>query len=812
MNAKDTMHIKRLNRALYIVILTTLNILVSYGQANTCRISGEVMDPLGQSVPYCTIAVWQMSDSTLVTGVVTDKNGHYQIESLKPAIYELRFSHIQYQKTSLSVKLSKDMQIPPITLQPSSVELSEITVVGTKPLIKIHTDKIVYNVTNDPNAQRTNLKEIFDKLPLVTQSENNFLIRGHISPQYMINGKKSSLLTANPMSVLKNIPANTIKEIEVITKPNAKYDGDNSGGIINIITKDKAESPLSASIGISTNTRGAIEGNISAGAQINKVYIQGFYSHGGEPNYKEKRSSERINENDAMNYLLIQEGDTRKTKLHSDIIMLESSWEPDTMNIVNFSLNYLNYNTDTHNTKKQLNTMLNMQGGKTYSYESDNNSHNQYKNMNISANYQRKINKNNDLLLMYKYTDMPRETDQYLMIENAYNYDNPSIHNWQEVHNKEHTIQIDYTGSWSGKHFVNAGAKYIIRNNTNDSKSFTFDANEQWIYRYSPEDYFKHQQKVFAVYAEYMLAIKRWSYKLGLRNELTKEKVKYTNDKSLDFNVDFNDILPFTSLSYNLKDGDLLSASYQSRINRPGIAYLNPKIFYTDPSSIYYGNPDMNSEKYRTVGLEYSMNRPKYMINLSLDYQFCNNSIQSYYGINGDDLYYQTYNNSGENKSGSLSGYVSCSPFQFLRLSINASGKYVYLKDFWQDKKLTNKGWTGNLSSDITINFPKDFYLTLNGGYNFPRIDLQGKYFNFYYCSLSLSKSLIKKLDLTLSGRDIFWNYKKSTSRYDNQIKRKAVDQIPGATFEISLAYRFNATQTSVKKTSKTISNDDVLR
>lgn len=799
-----------MKKLFFAIVFILLNSAILYSQEKTgYYISGKVINESEEPVPYCTIAIWQQSDSSLVTGGITDEKGLFKIGLLKKGRYEVRVSHLQYGNLSLPLDLNQDVRMSSIKLHSSAVQLDEVTVIAVKPLVKFSSDKIVYDVTNDPEAKRGSLQKIFEKLPLVTPSKENFLIRGNIAPTYLINGKKSSSLAVNPINVLKSIPANTIKEIQIITNPGAKYDGDNTGGIINIITKNKVSTPLSAYIGTSIDTKGSVNETVSIGTQIKRVFIQGTYSHSDTNNYKEKTISERTNDDDLTNYLLKQKKNTKYTKDDMNMVMLESSWVPDTMSIVNFSLNY--YHLDTRGKETQWNTMLDNQGNETYSYLNNGKNKTLYENLDLSANYQRKINKNGNLLLMYKYTDLPKEADNYFMIEDAIDYNNPSMHNWQKEKSKEHTMQLDYTYKSLNKHFLNAGVKYIIRNNTNDSKYYTLDENEQWNYQYSPDDYFRHRQRVLAIYGEYELKLKPWSYKVGLRDELTKEKVMYADDKSQNFNVNFNDLLPFGSISYNLKNGDLLSATYSSRILRPSIYYLNPKITYIDPSSIYYGNPDIQSEKHRTTSLEYSANRQKYSFNLSLDYTFCNNSIESFYGINDEGLSFQTYNNHGSSKNASLSGYISCKPVQFLRFSVNATGRYVYLKDSQNGESLTNNGWTGNLSSNVAINLPKDFYLTLNGSYSFPRIDLQGKYFNFYFCSWELSKSILKnKLDLSIRGSDVFWNNKKYHSTYTNQIKMKTEHWNPGMIYELSANYRFDSSNLSMKRTSKTIHNNDV--
>lgn len=413
---------------------------------------------------------------------------------------------------------------------------------------------------------------------------------------------------------------------------------------------------------------------------------------------------------------------------------------------------------------------------------------------------------------MYKYIDLPKDADSYFIVENRVAYTNPSMHNLQQTHNKEHTMQIDYMQRWKEIHTLNVGGKYIIRNNTNDSRYYTLHTPREWFYHYSPEDMFHHQQKVFSLYVEYELNKNNISYTFGLRNEFTKERILYADAGLSDFDIDFNNFLPFGGLSYTLNNRSHVGVSYRSRISRPGIYYLNPKKSYVDFSTVYYGNPELDSEKHQTLELEYSTMYPKGMLNLSLNYTFCNNAIQGVYGMNGDGLLYNTYNNGGRNKEVSLSGFLSYAPVSFMRLSVSATGKHVYVSNVWNNKKISNEGFTGSLSGNISFNLPKSYRLNLYGSYNFPRIDLQGKYFNFYYCGWRLSKSFLKdKLDVSVRGSDVFWKFKKFNSTYTTDLVQiKSETKIQGMTYELSISYKFNSSRSSIKKTEKTIRNTDV--
>lgn len=780
------------------------------------QLSGRVTEANGEMVlPYATVQLFDYQTKDLpVISCITDSVGWFKMPVPKVGSYILVISYIGKEplKKKIDWTNTEDRDLGKIDMGSESLALQEIVVSATKPLVKIYPDKIEYNVVDDPDARTADLRRIFEKLPLVSLSEDNFLIRGNITPTYFINGKSSSLLAKDPLKVLKSIPANTIKRIEVITNPGVRYDGDNGGGIINIITFKKRVEGISGSVGTFVNTRGSFDATATVGTQIGNFSLSAMYGYTENNGFKVTKDISRINKQDKTNHLLVQSSQSKHAMDRSNTVLLESGWEPDSMNIVNLTFSY--FDNRVRDKGSQNNVMWAKGGSQKYAFVNDKKSYFSWGNMDLSFDYQKKLRKQKGtFFFLYKFTDAPVENDDYFLMREAINYANPSQRSWQDAHSKEHTFQTDYVRDWQQKHFLNVGLKYIFRNNTNDSKYYIQDIpGEDWEYLASGQDVFKHRQQVIALYAEYTLNLGKWDFKAGVREEITKEKVEFIRDRLSDFQMDFQDFLPFGNITYRVGENASVGASYQSRIYRPGIGYLNPKTYYIDPSTIYYGNPDIESEQYHTVGLSYSNSLPKLSYNLQADYIFCNNSIQNYSGITDQHIYYTTYDNNGKSKKAAVSGFMSMQPFHFLRLSLNATGGYAHITGNDVGKQITNAGWTGNISSNMVFYLPCQYYLTLNGGYNFPQIQLQGKFFNFYYAGFRLSKSFFKDLlSISAEGNSIFWKHRRYTSRqhtdtWEVQTKMSNV----GMSYGLSVTYRFNSFSPVLKKTAKKIYNEDV--
>ncbi len=153
----------------------------------------------------------------------------------------------------------------------SGVELKEVTVTAQKPLVKIEPDKIVYSMESDPEAQTNNVLEMLYKIPLVTvDAEDNITVNGQSNFKVLVNGKSSSMMSTNFKEVLKSLPANTIKDIEVITNPSSKYDAEGVGGIINIITTKKTISGYNGSVSSGVDARGSLNWSAYLATKIKK--------------------------------------------------------------------------------------------------------------------------------------------------------------------------------------------------------------------------------------------------------------------------------------------------------------------------------------------------------------------------------------------------------------------------------------------------------------------------------------------------------------------------------------------------------------
>lgn len=435
------------------------------------------------------------------------------------------------------------------------------------------------------------------------------------------------------------------------------------------------------------------------------------------------------------------------------------------------------------------------------------------------------------LTFSYRISTDPETSDSYTDYD-----DMDAVADWQDYlqrlenqHNDgsqrttEHTFQLDYTTPIGKLHTLEAGAKYILRNNSSENDRYTMAATATGGYEFDEDhsSHYRHNNDIIAAYLGYGLKWKKLSGRLGLRYEHTIQDVKYLLGRGDDFRKDFDDLVPSASIGYRLTDTQNLRLGYNMRIYRPGIWYLNPYLDDSNPTSISQGNPNLVSEKSHSFSLGYNSFTTKLSINLSLRYSFTNNSIESVSSLvsdndiaglqnpTGKSVLYTTYRDIGKTRSANMSAYVNYSPFTTTRIYANLYGGWTYLSD---GGDLSNHGWNMYAYGGAQQTLPKDWRISLSIWSQTPWISLQGKGSGFFGYGLNVTKQFLKQR-LTLSA--FANNFFKKYNVYNNDMSSTGFTQHSWSKynqqrFGISVSFRIGELKASVKKAERTISNDDV--
>ncbi len=797
-------------------ILLNLIVCLVHGQnTSPFSVKGILLDSLSnEGEPYATIRVLQKGQKKdPVKLAVTDLDGKFKVEIPKAGHYTIDITSIGKKPISRNFSLTANKPVfdmGKMYISEASEELKGIEVVAQKPLVKADIDKISYSIEDDPDSKTNSTLEMLRKVPLVTvDGEDNIQVNGSSNFKVHVNGKPNTLMSNNPKDVLRSLPANSVKYIEVITDPGAKYDAEGVGGILNIVTTGGRMQGYNVTLGANAGNRG-VGGYAYGTVQVGKFTVTGNYSYNYNTSPRSYSTSLR-EDYTTDKYKFLKSDGSSKNKGNYQFGNIEASYEIDTLNLISFSANIFGGKSKSRG--DTYTAMNNVDQKMMYEYWMNSNSEYGFGNTGLNLDYQHSMKKKGEYFTAsYKFNNSPNNSESETFYEDIVDVPFRLTDQYykNKAHTTEHTIQLDYVNPLNKIHYIDAGMKYIFRQNASDSKYFMEGEDGQFIQNEEQSSLFDQGQNILAAYADYQLKWKKLGFKAGARYEHTFMDVEYEYFPERNFDANFNDVVPTVNLSYMLGMASSLKANYNIRIHRPGIWFLNPFRNTSNPNYISYGNPDLDTEKSHNLGFTYSMFSAKFSINASLNYAFTNNGIERYSFMN-NGVMESTFDNIGKRQNTRLSLWMNWNPGSKTRISVNASGSYSDFKSEKLDTK--NSGFNGNLFGNIQQTLPWDIRFSVYGGGSTPYISLQGKGSSYYYYGFNFSRSFLKekRLNVSINASNIFNKYQK----YDNEtvtdtFRSWSESKSPQSSFGFSVSWRFGELKAQVKKANRGIHNDDM--
>ena len=687
--------------------------------------------------------------------------------------------------------------------------LDEVVVAQRRKLIKNDIDKLTYDVQHDKTAQTKTTLEILKKIPLVTvDGQENIRVQGSTSFKVYKNGHPDpSLSGQNLKDILKAIPASTIKRIEVITDPGAKYDAEGTTAILNIVMMSNTKlQGVSGNVNSDVDTHGSVRLGTYLTTKVGKLTTTVNYNY-----MNQSRKQTENNREEVYNYVKTgeqkREYGTNSTAATIHFGNISASYEIDSLNLLTASTNFFGYkvdaNTQSTNERWDKNSLL--------IYKFDNNMTTPgYSVLDIGGrlDYQHKTHLDGEVLtLSYMLAATRQHTIFRQMYNNMVNFPVSYTSYDQNTRERftEHTFQIDYVRPFGKYHKIESGTKYILRYN-NSTSLMDYQGTTPDM-----ESKFKHNAQVAAAYLSYIFTAGKWAARAGLRYEFTRMKASYPDGSNADYHANLNDWVPSASLQYKISDGQTLKVSYNTSINRPGIDYLNPAVIST-PTAISFGNANLGSSRNQALHLEYMLVTSKLTLQLSPDYSFTNNGITNIiYEQNRKDV--STYQNVLKSKVFGISSYTEWTPFTGTSFTLNADIRYARIT--LPTPYIKNSGCGGGIYFNWEQKIPWELTLTtsIGGEYGNRVYDpyaIEGRWFYYYF---TLTRRFFKdKLTVSLSAESPFIKERSTTYRivrgdytgYERSVMYPRY-------FYIGFSWSFGKLNASVKTAARSIENDDLV-
>ncbi len=805
-----------MKKTFLIAALLSCSIFATAQVADGYTIHGVVQDSLSQhKEPYATVRLFRKGEGKPLVVATTDARGKFTLHYTKPGTYILQTAIIGKLPTKKELVLDADkvVELGTILTQDAGKSLATAEVVAARPLVKSQIDRLVYSMSDDPDAQTNTMLEMLRKVPLVTvDGQDKITVNGKANFKVYVNGKPNKMMSDNPSVVLKSFPASVVKKVEVITDPGAKYDAEGTSGILNIVTATEATTTgYTVTPTLYWSNRGW-GGNFFGMVQIGKLTLSAHGGVNGENSLRNTTESERELILDPVNHLLKTKGESYNHGI-SGFGGLDASYDISKHDLLSVSSSIYAGRQKGHGLSS---TFLTGNAGTVYSYDNVNHRDSRYHGINTSVDYQHQFGKENqNLTVSYRFSSDLRNNKTLNVYDNLQSVPFALKDRCIDPDNKsqEHTAQIDFTSPLGENHTLSVGAKYIYRLNRSDNEEYSRLAGTatDFLPDVAQSLLYRHRTDISAGYTEYIYRLKRFSLRSGLRFESSHIRVTYPNGTRAAFSTRLNDWVPSLNLGYNLTDTQLLRLGYNLRIGRPDIYYLSPYVNHLSPEKISYGNPNLESETAHNFQLNYSLFSQKFSVNFSATYSTSYNGL-TFYSFMKDGVEHSTSGNFLHSKQWSFDTYLNVNPWKSTAFTLNGNLKYSDLKSYRTSDH--NYGFSGNFFAMLRQDLPWKLKFALGAGATWGDISLQGQGSEFKYYFLDLSRSFLEedRLTVTLNGFNIFNPRQTLKNTTQTTMFRSSESYVIHGLSRVSLgiSWRFGKLRAVVKKTARSIENSDV--
>ena len=581
-------------------------------------IRGIVVDSKDNSpIGFANVVLKRQRDSSFVKGAATALSGEFLLATTDEGQFSLTVSYVGYsRKTIPNISLSNvspEVNLGAIKIEATGVQMDGVQVVGERREVEFRPDKKVINVAKNLQAVGGTAIDALQNQPSVqVDSDGNLTLRGSSNYTVLVNGRPSPLQGSD---ALRQIPANTIDNIEIITNPSAKYDAEGTVGIINVITKTIAEYTVSGLANLGVGTRNKYNGDASANISQDKFTVNGG-------------------------------ADYRSTSMYMPMTMERSSFGAQSFS--SFTDMYRKLTRQALNLRAGIDYRLNPQHQLTLSGT--------YGRLKFLGDWNSKVRNTADALETYSYVenriDVPAKYYQAqffytfkfvpsvdeLSFEATYTHLNlPNRQTTDEYESDDGFIQrspnpllqklandakrndgrlkLNFSHKFNPKSTLEAGVQSNLsyREFAVAFSTFSWDANA-WLGSSEFSNNFDLRSNVYAGFITYSNSLYDFDFQVGIRAEQMdrlldlKTLVKKYELKKLDF---------FPSFSLSRKIGEhTLQFSYSRRITRPNEGFLNPVPFYSDSYFRVTGNPELQPEYIHSYELNYQKQFQGIFVNL----------------------------------------------------------------------------------------------------------------------------------------------------------------------------------------------------
>jgi len=781
----------------------------NFQNAVKISLTGKVIDEeTQQPLEYATVTLKNDRFPDRLQGGITNEEGDFNFEVL-PGKYTVTTEYISFEKDikeGLVLREAKDLGTIELGMEVNS--LNEIELVAERTEVEIRLDKRVYNVGKDITVRGGAVSDVMDNIPSVSVDvEGNISLRGNDNVRILINGKPSGLVGLSGPDALRQLPAESIERVEVITSPSARYEAAGTAGILNIILKREELAGFNGSFILNGGAPTTYGGSASLNWRNKKLNLFSTTSYNnGESLGGGVFNSEYFNGDQASTYTNETRDYNRNRERFFVNVGAEYFFDDNTsLNISGF-LRHSDNESNNSTIIEDLNAAgatLNRLGRYQDETEEDNSSQ-------FTANFTKKFNdKGHELVIEFQSEKSSEDESDFA--DNTNVFDQASS---TEEQQKRQLLQLDYVYPIDENTQFEAGFRGNYSQQDTDYQVYDINDNSRTL-NTNLTNYLGFTQNVNAAYTQYGKKINQFSYLLGVRMEHTKIVI---DQRTADIYKEkkYADWFPTVNLSYEFDEKENITLGYSRRIRRPRSWSLNPFQSLTSLTFFRQGNPDLDPSYANTFDFGYLKKWEKFTLNGSIYYSTSKQVITRITEATGtivrvsDDpiidvpALRSTSINLAENNRAGTEFTLTYSPKRQVRISGNFNIFNSETIGTYENQVLDAEivSWFAR----INASFPLPFGMTtqLRTFYRGPSATAQTESQGILSMSGAINKDLFnKKGTLSFRASDIFNSRRRKSTTLTDNFTNYTEFQWRQPTYIFTFTYRINENKNNRKRNQR---------
>ena len=807
---------ERMKNSIFIYIQTSIIILLHttvFAQKSPqpgYYIKGHVIDDKNnENLEYVNVVAYVKSDSSIVSGTISDRQGLFTLAMDKPGLYYVTVDFIGYEKVFIEdIELNKDNEghlIGKIKLEQSTFGIDAVEVVAEKPFVSYQLDKKVVDVSLNPSAQGGTAVDALENVPSIqTDLEGNVTLRGSSNFTVLIDGRQTPLTGTD---ALNQIPSSAISKIEIITNPSVKYDPDGTTGIINIISKKNRLKGHSVVLNSSFGNSPMYSGDVNYTYRKDRVVFTGavnYRNNRGTSYHTSNQFTTHSNDMMASTDSVTQLYKRRESTRQFEVISFKGGidyelFENNTTNLM-FSLNDFTYQRENHsNISNYYNTTY-----RNYTISNDGFKTNP---RNIQFNIGNKQIFKNDLNHYFRFDAMVQSG---MGVENNFVLSRVANQDWESIRqdtadqqtlveskDRNYRVELEYKRPLGERIIFESGYTLRIDQEKQTYSYFIREGDTQdWLLVPEQDDRSNYYRNINALWALFKAQIIGLDISGGLRVEHTDRHVDTEKD-NYEFNYNYLGFYPSFAVSKEFATKDVIQGSYSRRINRPRPWQLSPFPRLSDGYSQYRPNPELEPEYTSSweVNFQKSLGGMSFL-SLETFYHFTTNKIERLDLIESDTLlvYTRTNLDSDRRLGAELGGHIKLAKWFSFQPGFSAYYYETTGEIQGEDRKVSDIGYDGRLTTNFTM--PSKTRIQLMGFYRGPETEISEDQEEMYWVSGAIRQELLqRKMTLTFRVDDIFSTRKRKDTGYGSSTVVFSEGYRQSPIFVVSLNYRLNQSE-----------------